>query len=199
MNQADAPAVLRLTLDTNCVIHAVAGHPFGADVEDLVSLCQQGDAELWLTTAWDQDQEHAGDERRAANLRWISERPILGWVPQPLLLDYGAPLGRVALADERTAAAGQVIQEILLPPDLRPGAFDTSDPHLMARWRKRARDVQHLTSHVLHRHDLFVTSDGDDMVTKRDALLRRVGIVIETPAEAAQRIRDRIPMAQSAE
>lgn len=145
--------------------------------------------ELWLTTAWDQDQETAGDERRAANLRWISQRPVLGWIPQPLRLDYGAPLGRVTLADDRTAAAAQVIEEILLPPDLRMGAVDTSDPQLMARWRKRVRDVQHLASHVFHRHDVFVTSDGDDMIKKKDALRRRVGILIDTPAEAAQRIR----------
>lgn len=191
MTGTAAPAVLRFTLDTNCVLHAVSGHPFGAAVEDLVSQCAQGGAELWLTTAWDQDQEAAGDERRAANLRWISERPVIGWVAQPLLLNFGAPLGRVTLADERTADAARVIQEILLPPDLRGAALNLDDPQQLARWRKRSRDVVQLVSHVFHRHDVFVTSDGDDMIKRRAALLSRAGIVIDTPAEAARRIRDR--------
>lgn len=60
----------------------------------------------------------------------------------------------------------------------------------MSRWRKRIRDVQHLESHFFHGHDVFVTSDDDDMLKKRDELRRRTGIVIENPAEAVQRIRN---------
>lgn len=127
MNHTGAPAMLRFTLDTSCVIHAVAGQAYATDVEELASLCGQGRAELWLTTAFDKDQETAGDERRATSLRWISQRPFIGRIPQPLRLDYSTLDGRSILIDDRTAEAGKVIEEILLPPGLRPGALDASD------------------------------------------------------------------------
>jgi hypothetical protein len=60
----------------------------------------------------------------------------------------------------------------------------------MARWRKRIRDVQHLASHFFDGHDVFVTSDNDDMINRRDELRRRTGIVIDTPVEAVLRIRN---------
>jgi hypothetical protein len=191
MNHPGTPAVLRLTLDTTCVIHAVAGQSYAADVEELAGLCRQGRAEMWLTTAFDDDQESAGDVRRAANLRWISQRPVMGQIAQPFRLDY-RPLDcpRSVLVDEQTRDACQAIEEILLPPSLRVGALDAGDGQLMARWRKRIRDVQHLASHFFAGHDVFVTSDDDDMIKRRDELRRRTGMVIETPAEAVLRIRN---------
>lgn len=182
--------MLRFTLDTSCVIHAVAGQAYAAHVEELASLCRQGWAEIWLTTAFNEDQENAGDVRRAANSRWISQRPVMGQIPQPLGLDDSPLDDRSILIDERTVDARQAIEEILLPPGLRVGALDPGDSQLMARWRKRIRDVQHLASHFFHGHDVFVTSDNDDMINRRDELRRRTGIVIGTPAEAVLRIRN---------
>jgi hypothetical protein len=190
MNHPGTHAVLRFTLDTSCVIHAVAGQAYAADVEELASLCRQGWAEMWLTRAFDEDQENAGDVRRAANLRWISQRSVMGQIPQPLGLDYGPLDDRSVLIDERTVDARQAIEEILLPLGLRVGALDPGDSQLMARWRKRIRDVQHLASHFFHGYDVFVTSDNDDMINRRDELRCRTGIVIDTPAEAVLRIRN---------
>lgn len=184
MDQPPSPRPLRLTLDTSCVIHAVAGQQYGPDVEELARLSSQGLAELWLTTAFDEDQERAGDARRAANLHWISQRPVLGQITQPLRLDYSSLDGRSVLIDERTADAGRAIEEIL-----GVGALDTSDSQSRARWRKKIRDVQHLTSHFFHDHDAFVTSDNDDMLKKRAELHRRTGIVIDSPAEAVRRVK----------
>ncbi len=191
MSHPAPPTALRLTLDTACVIHAVSGQRYATDVEELASLGGQGRAELWLTTVFHEDQETAGDERRAANLRWISERPVMGQIPQPLRLDFSVP-GRSMLIDDRTQDACRVIEEILLPPDLRAGALDPSNGQLMGRWRKRIKDVQHLASRFYHNHDVFVTSDDDDMLRKRDELRRRTGIVIDSPAEAVLRIKNRI-------
>jgi len=80
MDQPPSPRQLRLTLDTSCVIHAVAGQQYAPDVEELARLSSQGLAELSLTTAFDDDQERAGDARRAANLHWISQRPVMGQI-----------------------------------------------------------------------------------------------------------------------
>jgi len=188
MNCPAAPTVLRFTLDTSCVIHAVSEQRYAADVEELADLCGQGRGELWLTTAFDEDQERAGGKRRAVNLRWISERPVMGRLPQPLRADYSTLDGRSILIDDRTHDACRAIEEILLPPGLRVGGLDASNSQLMDRWRKRIRDVQHLAAHFYHGHDVFVTSD-DGMLKKRDELRRRTGILINNPAEAVLHIR----------
>ena len=76
MSDPGPPEVLRLTLDTNCVLDAVTGHPFGTGVEELARLCGQGGVELWLTTAWDQDQETAIRSPRGG--------PKISWGGPPL-------------------------------------------------------------------------------------------------------------------
>jgi hypothetical protein len=53
----------------------------------------------------------------------------------------------------------------------------------MKKWRNKISDVQHLSAHLLAKHDAFVTSDEDDMWKKRD-LLTACGVVIKNPAEA---------------
>jgi hypothetical protein len=114
----------------------------------------------------------------------------MGQIPQPLGLDSSPLDARSILIDDRMVDARKAIEEILLPPGLRVGALDPGDSQLMARWRKRIRDVQHLASHFFHGFDVFVTSDDDDMIKRRDELRRRTGIVIDTPAEAVLRIRN---------
>jgi hypothetical protein len=197
MSPASAPAVLRFTLDTSCVIHAVSQQAYGPDVEKLAVLCGEGAGELWLTTAFDDDQESAGEVRLAANLRWIGERPVMGRIAQPMRLDYSPLDGPSILIDDRTADACRAIEEILLPPSLRGAALDANDGQLMGRWRRRIKDVQHLAAHFYYGHDVFVTSDHKDMIGKRDKLLRRTGIVIENPTEAVQRARNALAAAQS--
>ena len=49
---------------------------------------------------------------------------------------------------------------------------------------KKMNDVHHLTAHSMVGNDVFVTSDGDDMVKKRERLLVETGIVVKTPEEA---------------
>ena len=190
MNAAGAPAVLRFTLDTSCVIHAVSKEAYGPEVEELVRLCGQGAGELWLTTAFDEDQENAGEARRAANLRWINERPFKGRIGQPLRCDFSVLDGRSIVIDQRTSDAVEAIEEILLSADFRRTSLSAGDSRIAERWRRRIKDVQHLGAHFFYRHDVFVTTDKDDMIKKRDKLRRQTGIVIENPSEAVLRARN---------
>jgi hypothetical protein len=160
-------------------------------------LCAEGAGEVWLTTAFDEDQETAGDARRAANRRWISERPIAGWLGQPLRLNFSVLDGRSILIDERTEQACKAIEEILLPPSFRGARLNAADAPLMNKWRKRVKDVQHLGAHVFYRHDVFVTTDVDDMIKKRDELFSRAGVLVETPGEGVRRARLSLGVAAS--
>jgi hypothetical protein len=43
--------MLRLTLDTSCVIHGAEAQPHGAQIDELVELAGDGRVGLWITTA----------------------------------------------------------------------------------------------------------------------------------------------------
>lgn len=188
---------IRFTLDTSCVIHAVSKQESGRDVEELVRLCAEGAGEAWLTTAFDEDQETAGEARRAANRQWITERPIAGWIGQPLRLNFSVLGGRSILIDARTEEACKAMEEVLLPPSIRGARLDAADAPQMDRWRKRVKDVQHLGAHVFYRHDVFVTTDVDDMLKKRDELFTRAGVLVEAPGKAACRARFALGVAEA--
>jgi hypothetical protein len=72
----------------------------------------------------------------------------------------------VLLSEEQKAVA-MTLDEILLPEAYRVGNLRPEDGALMANWRRKANDVQHLVAHLIAGHDAFVTSDDDDMLKKR--------------------------------
>jgi hypothetical protein len=186
--QAVTATKLRFTLDTSCVIHAVANQRYASDVNELAERCRNGEAELWLTAAFHEDQATAGDGRRAANLRWIAGSPVITAISQPFRIENSPVDDRGSvLVDERTKDACGAIEAILLP-GYRRQTLDSGNEEQMRKWRKRIIDVQHLASHFMSGHDVFVTSDDDDMLRKRDRLWRRTGIVIESPNQAVKRL-----------
>lgn len=178
--------MLRLTLDTNCVIHAAQAQSYGPDVDRLVDFARAGTVSLWITTAFEVDQARLdpSDERRLVNLRWLSRRPMITQIPGPFRLDYSKFDGPDILVEDDHLAPDECIREILLTQKYRsapPGQDD--DPAAFKKWRNKISDVQHLSAHLLAKHDVFVTSDEDDMWKKRD-LLTACGIVIKNPSEA---------------
>jgi hypothetical protein len=88
--------MLRLTLDTNCVIHAAQAQPYCPQIDELAEHGRQGRVGLWITTAFTVDQERASDDRKQRNLAWLSKQPVIGRIPGPFRLgghrDEGASL-----------------------------------------------------------------------------------------------------------
>jgi hypothetical protein len=181
--------MLKLTLDTSTVIHAAQAQPYGPEVDELVELARQGRVGLWITTAFGNDQERAPADKHQRNLAWLADRPLIGTVPGGFRLDYSQlGIDTVLLGTEQKAAA-EAIDETLLPKAYRAGKLRADDEAVMARWRRKANDVQHLVAHLIAGHDAFVTSDDDDMLKKRAELRARTGIVVVDPAEAVQMAR----------
>lgn len=180
--------VMTLTLDTSAVLHGVQRQAFAKHVDSLVDLARAGVVRLWITSAFDDDQARASDPNRRANLEWLAERPCIGEVPGPFRLGYSILGGKDVLANERAAELGSLVERIVLPPSLWPGS---AEPQAVssATWRKRLIDVQHLVAHAMAGHDLFVTTDQDDILKKRDRLLSEVGICAVDPVEAIQHLR----------
>jgi hypothetical protein len=179
--------VITLTLDTSAVLHGVQRQAFAEHVDSLVDLARAGVAGIWITSAFEDDQLRASDPNRRANLEWLAERPCIGEVPGPFRLDYSVLGGKDVLVDDRAAELGSLVERIVLPPSLWPGS---ADPQAVspATWRKRLIDVQHLVAHVMAGHDLFVTTDQDDILRKRNRLLSEVGIRVVDPLEAIQHL-----------
>jgi hypothetical protein len=177
--------MLRLTIDTSGVIHAAQSQPYGPQIDEVVDLARQGRVGLWITTAFGNDQERAPADKHQQNLAWLSQRPIQT-VPGGFRLDYSRlGIDTVLLSDEQ-AAIVRTIDEILLPKRYQVGNLHADDEAFMAKWRRKANDVQHLTAHLIAGHDAFVTSDDDDMLKKRADLRTRTGIVVVDPGEAVQ-------------
>jgi hypothetical protein len=181
--------MLRLTLDTSTVIHGAEGQRYGPQVDELVELARQGRVGLWITTAFSNDQERAPVDKHQRNLAWLGDRPLIGTVPGGFRLDYSRlGIDTVLLSTDQKGAA-EAIDEILLPKAYQAGNLRADDAAVMARWRRKANDVQHLVAHLLAGHDAFVTSDDDDMLKKRAELKARTGIVVIDPTEAIRTAR----------
>jgi hypothetical protein len=169
-----AGRMLRLTLDTGCVIDAAQGGRHSGEIDQLVHLAHAGDVGLWLTTAFDVDQARASDENSRTNLQWLSQRPLIRQVPGPFRLDL-SKLDRpdVQVSDE-IAQADEKIKSILRQSYQTGDAFPS----------RKINDIHHLTAHLMAGHDAFVTQDEDDMIKRRQALRNDVGVTVVTPAEA---------------
>jgi hypothetical protein len=181
--------MLRLTLDTSTVIHGAQGQRYGPQIDELVELAHAGRIGLWITTAFGNDQERASADKLQRNLSWLSERPLIGTVPGAFRLDYSRIGIDTVLLSEDQKVVAMTIDEILLPQAYRVGNLRNGDEAVMAKWRRKANDVQHLVAHLIAGHDAFVTSDDDDMLKKRTQLRARTGIVVVDPAEAVQMAR----------
>ena len=178
--------MLPLTLDTSCVIHGAQAQPYAPQIDELVEFARNGLVGLWTTTAFANDQERAPVDKHQRNLAWLSERPLIGTVPGGFRLDYSRlGIDTVLLSEEQKAVA-MTLDEILLPEAYRVGKLRADDEALMAKWRRKANDVQHLVAHLIAGHDAFVTSDDEDMLKKRGELRARTGIVVVDPVEAVQ-------------
>jgi len=179
--------MLRLTLDTNCVIHAAQAQAYGPQVDELAELGRGGRVGLWITTAFKVDQERASDDNRQRNLAWLSQRPTIGDVPGPFRLGYSSLGGPdFLLDDDNITAVDALLCEILLRERYQAANLQEDDAALMAKWRQKVTDVHHLTGHLMTGHDAFVTSDHDDLLRHCEAIRRRTGIIVVDPAEAVQ-------------
>lgn len=182
---AIVPRVLTLTLDTSCVIHAAQGQSLGYLVERLVALAQQGRIRLFLTTAYIRDQERATTAHRDANLAWLERSEVLSFEPGPFRLGYSR-LGGPDLLAEGMSGPDDAARRIVLPRRLWAEVM-TGEAVLSESDVRKFHDVQHLVAHCLAGHDAFVTGDEDDILDKRDRLLREAGVTVWTLGEAVVR------------
>ena len=141
-------------------------------IDRLVELARAGQITLAITSGFEVDQRTASEERRRANLAYLSERPVAA-IPGPFRFDVSTFNGPDVVIEDDVARLDEVIKKIVL-----------SGSTTAVGAGRKIKDVHHLTAHRMAQHDIFVTDDVDDLVKKRERLLSEAGIVIRTPQEA---------------
>lgn len=168
--------MLRLTLDTNCIINLFDfSSTTATSVEELSGLVRhalQGAMNLCVTTAVQRDLDRdRDDERRTDLLRKLDIFPVIGGL---FRLDASRLGGKDTLASE-----DEVELETRLKTALFPGLTNTDK-----RFGKKIADVDHLLAHKLRGRDVFVTDDKEDILRRRDVLRDEFDIVVMMPTEA---------------
>jgi hypothetical protein len=178
--------MLRFTLDTDCVIRGAQAQPYRPQIHELVDLARNGRRlGLSITEAFAVDQETASPENYQLNLEWLSKQSAIGRIPGPCRVGYSERGGPDVVVGDHHAAADAALREILLSERYQPGNLREDDETLMAKWRQKVTDVQHLTAHLMAGHDAFVTTDkGMVSLHRRKAIRERSGIEVVNPVEA---------------
>jgi hypothetical protein len=165
--------VLRITLDTNCIINIWAREePSATSVQELDFIFKQatlGKADVAITTRVASDLSNDKNEaRKTERLNMLNMFQI---IPTALRWDTSTWDGGDHWASEETIKAAEEIQKIVFPnfsPDEK-------------RAQNKINDIDHLVGHWLAKRDVFVTDDKE-IIWRRDELAQ-LNIRPMTPTE----------------
>jgi len=163
--------VLKLTLDTNCIIDVDEQRDGFEAVLALAAAHTEGRVELALVCSGAHERQKGGGYLESF-ATFTSRVEALGFPPLPVLpaiMYWDITFwGHGILADEAMKAREKLIFELMFPnvPFSWPryaeakgvAPTDTSSKHFH-RWRNRLCDVQAFWSHDHARRDIFVTRD----------------------------------------
>jgi hypothetical protein len=192
----ESDAVLRLTLDHNCIVDIDENRePKAGCLHSLVAKHDAGEIEVRLVATSASERQRSGPY--LANFSEFQARIEalgLGHLPvlRPILLLDVSDLDRAILAGPEDIALLERIHGVLFPGqsyDLQDALVTTegqADPEKAhQKWRNRQLDVHVLWCHLHYGGDIFVTSDTDFF--KKQAALAKLGATrILRPCEAAR-------------
>lgn len=166
--------LLKITLDTNCVINAFDEQHCSAtsteDIEKLFELSQLEQVDVAVTTRLAADLLNDKDPvRRAHVLGCASTIPTVGTVGR-----WGTSVwdGGDMWVGSRDEGLIEEVQSVLFPN------LSKSDK----RYSNKINDIDHIVGHLSNDRDIFVTDDGG-VWRKRKQLRQKVGVTIMRPSE----------------
>ena len=168
--------LLTYLLDTGCLIAAqTPGEPHHLAAEGLVRAGMAGDVSLITATSVEYDLEAASPELAQVRRAWLASRPFIRRVPGPFTLDVSRlDWGDVLVSDEQAESLGKLKKILGTPAPAEPDN----------RWRRRQIDRHHASAALLAQADGLVTTDRDDILRRRDAILTECGLLVLDPEEA---------------
>ena len=164
--------MLKLTLDTNCIINLLDYKSESAtSVDELTEILRyglDGDVNVAITTRVGSDFEKDKDkERKDELLRRVSMFPVIGTVARIDVSKFDS--GDVWGGDEHEALERELTSIIF------PG-LNKEDAH----FSNKINDIDHLIGHKINRRDIFVTDDQQILKTA-STLESSLGIKVMDP------------------
>ena len=171
--------MIKLTLDTNCIINLLDNKSGSAtSVDELAEIIRyglEGDVNISITTRVDSDISNDKDAvRKSEMLKRVSMFPTVGTV-------FRLDVSRFDSGDVLAGESHQVLEDGLRGI-LFPG-LKIEDPH----HHNKINDIDHLIGHKINKRDIFVTDDRQ-ILKKADTLKVSIGIVVMDPKNALEYI-----------
>lgn len=172
----------KITLDNNCIINLFdpgAATPTSVDeLTEILTLVEEGVAEIAVTTRVESDLENDRDsERRARLMQKVQSLNVVGTVARMGFSRWDS--GDVWGGDD-TIRLTEEIRQIIFPGGLDPKSKSFGN---------KINDIDHLVGHKINRRDIFVTDDGA-ILKKAENLRRSPGILVMKPPECLKYLRD---------
>lgn len=197
--------MLKLTLDTNCIVALDERREPAADcLDSLLALHEAGKVNLRLVATSASERQQHGPYLE--NFSFFQDRlSSLGLehleVLLPVMTLDVSYLDHAVLAGEDDITLLQRIHAVLFPdqPYELQEALDRAGPGadrlaVEHKWRNRSLDVQGLWCHIRCGGDIFVTSDRN-FIKKRNRLATLGASLVLTPREAEAHARQHPPAA----
>jgi hypothetical protein len=166
--------MLKLTLDTNCIIDLEEDRPDAVFVREIVQAWKDGKIDLAVVAVTASENQSSGAVSETyADFEMKIEKVGLGGVEQllPMMLWDVFYWDHALWADEEMDALATAIQRVLFPN------MDLDPPENIDRnssWRNKQCDVLTAWSHAFHKWDYLVTRDTN--FHKRKEALRSIGV-----------------------
>lgn len=171
--------MIKLTLDTNCVINLLDYKSKSAiSVDELAEITRyalEGDVNIVVTTRVENDVNKDKDQNRKSEiLKRISMFPVIGTIAR--VGTSKCDSGDVVVSEDHQALEDE-IKKIIFPN------LKKDDPH----YSNKINDVDHLIGHIINKRDIFVTDD-QQILKKTETLKLSVDIRIMSPKETLEYI-----------
>lgn len=171
--------MIKLTLDTNCIINLLDYQSKSAiSVDELVEILRyglEGDVNIAITTRVDSDvSKDKNQDRKNEILKRISMFPIIGSVAR---LDISKLDSGDVLSGKEHQSLEDEIKKIVFPN------LKKDDSH----YSNKINDVDHLIGHKINQRDVFVTDD-QQILKKAETLESSIGIKVMDPKKALEYI-----------
>lgn len=171
--------MIKLTLDTNCIINLLDYKSQSAiSVDELAEIIRygfEGDVNIAITTRVDSDvSKDKNTDRKGEILKRISMFPVIGTVAR--LNTSKLDSGDVLVGAEHEALENE-LKNIIFP------GLKSDDSH----YSNKINDIDHLIGHKINNRDIFVTDD-QQILKKADTLKSSVGIEIMDPKKSLEYI-----------
>lgn len=169
--------MIKLTLDTNCIINLLdfkAATPTSVDeLSEIIRYALDGDVNIAITTRVEKDFDDDKDEERKKEMvRKIRMFPVVGTV---FRLDSSKLDSGDFLVGEEHKKLGDEIKALLFP------GLSEKDVH----YKNKVMDVDHLVGHATNGRDIFVTDDTG-ILRRAEKLKETFGIVVMSPSECLE-------------